>query len=72
MFGLNQIIGAVLVAGAISGFVAFAAYERNKGAASAVAKMERKADVNARKADAARRSADQLPVDGLRDAYFRD
>ena len=48
------------------------ALQRQKGAATAVAKMEKKANANAQKADAARRSVDKLPADGLLDKYTRD
>ena len=37
-----------------------------------VAKIEQKATDNADKANAARRTADDLPVDRLRDKFFRD
>jgi hypothetical protein len=42
------------------------------GARKAVAKMEAKANENARKADDARRSVDRLPADRLRDRFTRD
>jgi hypothetical protein len=48
------------------------AVQRSKGEQVAVAKMEKKANANAQKAQTARRSADQLPADGLRDRYTRD
>lgn len=37
-----------------------------------VAKIEQKANANAEKANAARKSVDALPADRLRDKYFRD
>lgn len=46
--------------------------QQAKGAAKAVAKMEAKANENARKADDARRSVDRLPADRLRDRHSRD
>lgn len=47
-------------------------HQRGIGEAKAVAKMEKASDANAKKADAARRSADDLPAERLRDKYFRD
>lgn len=74
MFGLGPrlIQTGIAIAGVLSLIVAFASHERSKGEAKAVAKMERNANANAAKAEAARRSADKLPADGLRDKYFRD
>ncbi len=46
--------------------------QRAIGEGRAVAKMEKAADANATKADAARRSVDGIPDDRLRDKYFRD
>ena len=48
------------------------ALQRQKGAATAVAKMEKKANANAQKADAARRSVDKLADAELHDKYTRD
>ena len=50
----------------------FARHFENKGASRVVAQIEKKVEANAKKADAARRSADELPADRLRDKYFRD
>ena len=36
------------------------------------ARVEKKSNANAQKAETARRSADKLPPDRLRDKYFRD
>lgn len=47
-------------------------HQRSIGAEKVVAKMEQTAHANAKKADDARRSAEQLPPDRLRDKYFRD
>ena len=63
---------AIVAAGIVALLVAFASHERSKGEAKAVAKMERNANANAAKAEAARRYVDKLPADGLRDKFFRD
>lgn len=42
------------------------------GAGKVVAKIEKAANENARKADDARRSVDRLPADRLRDRHSRD
>lgn len=42
------------------------------GAGKVVAKIEKAANENARKADDARRSVDRVPADRLRDRYARD
>ena len=67
------------LAGAMAAFVVFGAWLTTRdykqqaiGAQKLAAKMEKAADANAQKAEAARRSADQLPPDRLRDKYFRD
>jgi hypothetical protein len=67
------------LAGALAAFVVFGAWLTTRdykqqaiGAQKLAAKMEKAADANAQKAEAARRSADQLPPDRLRDKYFRD
>lgn len=48
------------------------ALQRSVGANKEVAKIEKRATANAQKADAARRSVDKLPADGLLDKYTRD
>ncbi len=50
----------------------FARHYENKGASRVVAQIEKKANDNAKKADAARRSVEHLPDERLRDKYFRD
>jgi predicted negative regulator of RcsB-dependent stress response len=42
------------------------------GAGKVVAKIEKAANENARKADDARRSVERVPADRLRDRYARD
>lgn len=46
--------------------------QQAKGAEKAVAKIEKAANENARKAEDARRSVDRLPADRLRDRHSRD
>lgn len=48
------------------------ALQRSVGASKEVAKIEKRATANAQKADAARRSVDAVPADGLWDKYQRD
>ena len=68
----------ILVTVGLSLFALFAfwqsdrAIQRSKGAAAEAAKIEQRSTVNAAKANAARRSAAQLPDNSLRDARFRD
>lgn len=72
MLGLAWVRWAV-VAAVAGGLVASFAYSnQRKGAAKERAKIERAADANARKADAARKSVSAVPADGLRDKYARD
>ena len=49
-----------------------AVHYETKGANRAVAKIETRNNVNVKKAESARRSADTLPAERLRDGYFRD
>ena len=49
-----------------------AVHYETKGASSAVAKIETRNNVNVKKAEIARRSADTMPAERLRDGYFRD
>jgi hypothetical protein len=44
----------------------------DRGVASERASVEKRGEINARKADDARRSAERLPLDRLRDRHFRD
>lgn len=44
----------------------------NRGVASERASVEKRGEINARKADDARRSVERLPADRLRDRHFRD
>ena len=67
---LGRIAAAAL--GVVVFLSAFAFEQRSKGAAKAVAKIEERNHENATKADRARRSADSLSDDRLRDPYFRD
>lgn len=72
LLGLAWVRWAV-VAAVAGGLVASFAYSnQRKGAAKERARIERAADANAKKADAARKSVSQLPADGLRDKYARD
>jgi hypothetical protein len=59
-------IGGVVLVGA------FKMHEQSKGAAKERARIERAADENASKAEAARRAVSKLPVERLRDPYQRD
>lgn len=43
----------------------------NRGVAKERAAVEQRGNANARKAETARRDADRLPADRLRDRYFR-
>lgn len=62
-----------IVAAVSAGVVASFAYSnQRKGAEKLRAKIERAADANAKKADAARKHVGRLPADGLRDSYARD
>lgn len=48
------------------------AHQRSIGAEKVVAKIEKATNENVKKADAARRSVDGVPVERLRDKYTRD
>lgn len=43
-----------------------------RGVASERASVEKRGEINARKADEARRGAERIPADRLRDRHFRD
>ena len=43
-----------------------------RGVASERASVEKRGEINARKADEARRAAERIPADRLRDRFFRD
>lgn len=64
--------GVVIVSALVLAYLANNAHQRRVGAERVVAKMERAADANAKKADVVRRSVDGLPSDRLRDAWTRD
>jgi hypothetical protein len=71
---LGTAVGRIAAA-ALMGLVAWQwnnSVQRDKGAAAVVAKIERAADANAKKADSVRRDVDRLPAERLRDGYFRD
>lgn len=65
----------VIVAGLVA-LVGLRAWDKQHqqaiGAGKVVAKIEKAANENARKADDARRSVDRLPADRLRDRFTRD
>ena len=64
-----------IVAGVLFALFAFGinnVHQQRKGADKLAAKMEKASNANAQKAEAARRFADELPPDRLRDGYFRD
>ena len=63
---------AAILAFAAVTWASVAVHYEHKGASRVVAKIEQRNSVNATKAQNARRSADALPVNGLRDGYFRD
>lgn len=67
-FGLH--IAAVL--GVVVAFATWDHSRVNKGRALERAAVEQRGEINAQKADAARRSVDKLPADRLRDKYCRD
>ena len=69
--GVLVIVGVALVA-LVAFWQADRVVQRSVGANKEIAKIEKRANANATKADAARRSVDKLPPDGLRDTYFRD
>jgi hypothetical protein len=64
--------GAVVVAALVLAFLVNNSHQRSIGAEKVVAKMEKAADANAKKAEAARKSVDAIPNDRLRDKHFRD
>ena len=61
-----------VVAIAVSAVVGWVASIKSKAVTEERARVEQKSNQNAKKADAARRSADKLPPDRLRDKYCRD
>ena len=61
-----------LSAGVIVAFFAWDSSRVNKGRQLERAAVERRGEINAKKADAARRDAERLPADRLRDRYCRD
>lgn len=72
MFGINQIIGAALIGAAVVGFVAFGAYERNKGTTGATRKIERATDNAISKGKRAATASASDGVHGKRDPSTRD
>ena len=44
----------------------------NRGVQQERASVEKRGEINARKADEARRGAERIPADRLRDRHFRD
>ena len=63
---------AAIAAMAALAWASAAVHYEIKGASRAVAKIETRNNVNVKKAEIARRSADTLPAERLRDGYFRD
>lgn len=77
IFGLSRLAVQVIASGAVVSLLVGSCVLRDraierKGAAKVVAKIERAADANAKKANAVRRDVQRTPADGLRDAYARD
>lgn len=64
--------GAIVVAALVLALIVNNSHQRSVGASKLAAKMEKAADANAQKAEAARKSVDALPDDRLRDKHFRD
>lgn len=67
--------GGIFVAGVLALFGLRAwdkQHQQAIGAGKVVAKIEKAANENARKADDARRSVERLPADRLRDRHSRD
>ncbi len=65
----GQITVVVVAIGAVFGWVASI---KSKAVNEERARVEQKSTENAKKADAARRSASKLPPDRLRDKFCRD
>jgi hypothetical protein len=65
----GQITVVVVAIGAVFGWVASI---KSKAVNEERARVEQKSNENAKKADAARRSASKLPADRLRDKFCRD
>ena len=63
---------AAIAAMAALAWASAAVHYETKGANRAVAKIETRNNANVKKAESARRSADTLPAERLRDGYFRD
>jgi hypothetical protein len=65
-----------VIAAALVALVSLRAWDKSTqqaiGAGKVVAKIEKAANENARKADDARRSVERVPADRLRDRYGRD
>lgn len=56
----------------VAAWFGFARHYEKKGMSRVTAQIEKKVTENVEKADAARKSVDDLPADRLRDKYFRD
>ena len=65
-----------IIASAVAALIGLRAWDKQHqqaiGAGKVVAKIEKAANENARKADDARRSVERVPADRLRDRYARD
>ena len=64
--------GAIVAVALVLALIVNNSHQRSVGAEKVVAKMEKAADANVKKADAARRAVDGLPVERLRDKWTRD
>lgn len=62
----------LIAAGCFTAWAAVKFSYESKGAQKERARVEKKSNENAAKADAARRSVERLPPDRLRDKYCRD
>ena len=63
---------AAIAAMALATWASVAVHYEHKGATRVIAKIENRNEANVHKANSARRTADTLPVERLRDEYFRD
>jgi uncharacterized membrane protein (DUF106 family) len=64
--------GFVIVIALVLALIVNNAHQRSIGAEKVVAKIEKATNENVKKADAARRSVDGVPVERLRDKWTRD
>ena len=69
-------IGVGLVAMLVTGFLGWDSSRKaawiDRGVQRERASVEKRGEINARKADDARRAAERIPADRLRDRHFRD